>query len=106
VDFRKQGHDLLGLWIAFERCEECFYAVQACLPVGIFRQLPPAFSEHLSRQIDTIYLRTHIFKWRIFLYGLDQAMAEHLLTNCLRLGGAKPPPLGGSFSRFCVAWGT
>ena len=25
---------------------------------------------------------------------------------CLRLGGAKPPPLGGSFSRFCVDWGT
>ena len=23
---------------------------------------------------------------------------------CLRLGGAKPPPLGGSFSRFCVDW--
>ena len=54
MDFRKQGHDLLGLWIAFERCEECFYAVQACLPVGIFRQLPPAFSEHLSWQKDTI----------------------------------------------------
>ena len=25
---------------------------------------------------------------------------------CLQLGGAKPPPLGGSFSRFCVDWGT
>ena len=24
---------------------------------------------------------------------------------CLRLGGAKPPPLGGSFSKFCVDWG-
>ena len=27
-------------------------------------------------------------------------------SYCLRLGGAKPPPLGGSFSRFCVDWGT
>jgi hypothetical protein len=27
------------------------------------------------------------------------------LLYCLRLGGAKPPPLGGSFSRFCVDWG-
>jgi len=25
---------------------------------------------------------------------------------CLQLGGSKPPPLGGSFSRFCVDWGT
>ena len=29
-----------------------------------------------------------------------------LASYCLRLGGAKPLPLGGSFSRFCVDWGT
>jgi hypothetical protein len=30
-------------------------------------------------------------------------LADHDYTYCLQLGGLKPPPLGGSFSRFFVS---
>ena len=38
--------------------------------------------------------------------ALQLCAVRYLGFCCLRLGGAKPPPLGGSFSKFCVDWGT
>ena len=98
---------LLGGLYAFQYLNIEAYPDPSPPTIEVIAQNPGWSAEEMERQITVpieIQLNgmpglDHIRS--ISLFGLSD-----IKCYCLQLGGSKPPPLGGSFSRFCVDWGT